>query len=124
MEERIAHVLRRDIENFFEFLPSLKFAELDLRVDSLVVNRIELVVFNQRRVEADIFLPFIKKVFPIVEGYDLVRHYLFSSGLGEKNFLIAANRYDDSAKEMPGQMTKKPPKYWVSCDEAWNYSRS
>src|SRR5215813_8764792 len=103
MEERIAHVLRRDIENLFEFLPSLKFSELDLRVDSLVVNRVELVVFNQRRVEADIFLPFIKKIFPVIKGYDLLRHYLSSSALGKKNFFIAANRYDDSAKEMPGR---------------------
>src|SRR5262247_1650467 len=93
MEERIAHVLCWDIENFFEFLPSLKFSELDLRVDSLVVNRVELVVFNQRRVKADIFLPFIKKVFPIVEGYNLLRHYLPPLPW-EKNFLIAANRYD------------------------------
>src|SRR5215475_12516237 len=107
MQERITHVLRRDIENFFEFLPSLKFSDLDLRVDSLVVDGVEFVVFNQRRVEADSFLPFIKEIFPIVEGYDLLRHYLSSSGLGEKNFFIAANRYDDSAKEMPRQMTKK-----------------
>src|SRR5262250_2087108 len=84
MEERIAHVLCWDIENFFEFLPSLKFSKLDLRVDSLVVDGVELVVFNQRRVEADIFLPFIKEIFPIVEGYDLLRHYLSSSALGKK----------------------------------------
>src|SRR5262245_50123495 len=84
MEERIAHVLRRDIENFFEFLPSLKFSELDLRVGSLVVDGVELIVFNQRRVKADIFLPFIKKVFPLVEGYDFLRHYLSSAALGKK----------------------------------------
>jgi hypothetical protein len=38
MQERIAHVLRGDIKNLFEFLPSLKFSELDLRAGALVVD--------------------------------------------------------------------------------------
>src|SRR5215475_2508909 len=61
VQQRVAHVLRRNVENFFKFLPTLEFAEFDLRARSLTVDRVELIVFYERRIKANVLLPRIKK---------------------------------------------------------------
>jgi hypothetical protein len=48
------------IENLFEFLPALEFAELDGRAGALIVDRIELVILDQPGIEAYILLPSVK----------------------------------------------------------------
>ena len=47
MEQRVAHVLGGHVENFFEFLASFEFAEFDGWARAFIVNRVELVVFDQ-----------------------------------------------------------------------------
>src|SRR5262245_14086437 len=95
MQQRVAHVLSRNVQDFVEFLASLEFAEFNGRASPCVVNRVEFVVFDQLGIEADVFLPLVKKVLPIVEIRDLSRH---SSLLASLNLRAFERRAIDGRK--------------------------
>src|SRR5262245_33365502 len=68
MEKRVTHVLGRNVENFFKLLPPFEFAELDLGARALVVDGVEVVVLDQRRVKANVFLPLVKIIYPVIKA--------------------------------------------------------
>ncbi len=63
--------MSRTFSNFFR---PFELAELDGRAGALIVDRIELVILDQLGIEADILLPFVKQIFPVVEIGDALRH--------------------------------------------------
>jgi hypothetical protein len=64
----------RDFQDFFPFFPALEFTELNFLMRRVGVDRIELVALGQGWIEADIFLPLVKEVHPIIERCDSLCH--------------------------------------------------